>query len=254
MTVHEARQAIASYLLGQPVARIVLKEACVVLNSDPAQMNLITGDLGLEPDWTSACDAFRLRLAELSDRETMPEALAHLETCVACRRAYWDVRPLWVSMAARALRRLAEPLRLAIDQATRLVEQGIGPLSIGTPAPVAGLLGADTGAPPERREWLFADEQAGCTLRVSVAGLPGGKVGVTCAIEGEAATTPPVEDTRVEVRDAERDALHLAGRLVDFRAQPILLPPGSWILRVRWVRPQGECGWEVPLELSEAPG
>ena len=272
MTPAEAKKTIACYLAGQRVSRAVLENAWSVLHSAAEQLRPLGEELGLEGEWGSECDVFLSHLAEFSElskterEQRMPESVAHVEDCASCRRAYWNVRPLWISEAASALqqkagairRRLAEPIRLAIDQTARLLEQGIGPLSTAeiAGATAGALLGAAPegrfAEPMERKEWMLKDEQEGCVIHLIVCGLPSGQAGVNCALEAASPAAAQPEQARIELRDAEHDSLHLAGRLSDFQAEPILLPQGSWILRVQSSSREGARTWDLPLELVAA--
>lgn len=277
MTPDEARRTIASYLTGQRVRGEDLERAWAIARSDADHLRHLTREFGMEEHWISDCDVFRSSIAEFSEmsrrerEREAPELLQHAEVCEACRRAYWDFRPLWISEATHAvaakgrtiIRELAERIRLAVDAAGRLLELGPGPQSVREPLVAAtvgtaltgSVLEAGAGLPPEleRKEWVLPDEETKWTIRLAVSGLPSGDARVTLRLEGEAGIFKSAQ-VRIEVRAAEGDSLLLAGRLSDFETEPILLPRGSWILRLLATTAEGSRVWEIPLDITEGAG
>ena len=267
MTHEEARRTLAAYLAGRRVSRELLAEARALVQSDDAFLSHLKSELSLDAQWTVDCDLFSASVAELAamtraEREReLPELLAHAESCPACRRLFWEVRTLWVTEAAAAVgaraavvtRVLAEPIRLAVDAAGRLFELGLTPPSIAQAriAATAGVAPSEGGfvpAEPERKQWTLRDEEANVGIHVTLTGGPPGHVKL--ALDAEDDTTRP-ERFRVAVGMADGSSMVFSGWLADVRAEPLVLPRGSWRLGVRTTGRDPGLVWQIALELEE---
>lgn len=264
MSPAEAKNIIAAYLAGRPVSDEQLSEASEMLRSDSDYGRYLNEEIA-GGEWVSGCDLFLSRAAEFCELapaerlRRMPELSGHVEQCPACREVFWRIRPLWTSRAtgeikarASSLRRvLAEQIRIAASTAGRLIEQGLGPLAIEPRlvAATAAPLGLD--AMPAK-QWELPDDESGCVIRLLVAArAEDAAAAIVCSIDCGIQTGPP-PPVRLEVREQATDALFLGGRLADFETEPIVLPAGSWTLRLRMTDDSGERIWEVPLSIQFA--
>lgn len=261
----QARKIIASYLSGyQTVTREELFEACEAIKSDDVYLRYLREELGLSDDWIILCDVFVERVGEFSgmapeDRnDEMHDIVDHLGSCGSCRRLYWRVSPLWRETVPTRdksfIRELGEQIRLLIDKAGWMREQGPGPPSLRF-APVAIRLSDPEEEPTQlpgdekRKEWSLYDEAADCHLKIIVEGQPGGAK-LSCSIQTGPFQKVSAEQTRIEVREAVGGSLLLAGRLSDIAAEPINLPFGSWLIHLLSRGREGLFVWKVPLELE----
>ncbi len=266
MDTTEAKRIIASYLTGhQRVTREELNQACESIKSDEVYLLYLRQELGLGDDWVILCDAFAERAAEfceMSDeerRDEMPDLLEHLGTCGSCRGLYWEISPLWREQAAATARsftrELSERIRLLIDKAGRMREQGLGPPPIYLPQVVPTLSPSEEGLPElagaeKRKEWSLIDEAADCELKITIEGQAGRGAKVSCWIQPGPSQRISAERTSIEVCDAATGSLLLAGKLSDIEVEPIYLAPGSWLIHLLTEGREGSFDWRIPLELS----
>jgi len=261
MDLAEAKEIIAAYLMGRSVMRQDLEHACERARSDARYVQYLAEELWIHADWGSECEAFLSQVTEFAAmsqaarQQTMPTSLAHVEACLSCRQAYWNVRPLWVVAAVVATKerartigkRLSEPIRLAVSKDGGLAERGCGPFS-RTPALIpVPLLAPEE---PEQKEWVLQDEDGQYAIRLVVCGLPSGRVMVSCTLQGEPSTLPQAQQVRIEVCKAESSSLYAAATLKGDQLQPIQLPPGSWVLRLEAPSPTGSRTWEIPVDIE----
>ncbi|HEV7405525.1 MAG TPA: hypothetical protein VGO11_21450 [Chthoniobacteraceae bacterium] len=175
----------------------------------------------------------------------------------ASRARLWEARPVWTppaqasGVAGKIVKRLAEGLRLLVGRAGDLLEAGLGPPS-RVPAVAGGMMSVEelprAEAPP--KEWLLADEEAGCEIRIAVRGDASGRAMLSCALEGAAATTPPLDRVRIEIKSAQTGALMLAGRLSDFQRTPMTVGPGSWEITLETREVATPRTWILPLQIA----
>jgi hypothetical protein len=264
-----AKKIIASYLSGyRDVSREELRQACEAVRSDRQYLDYLKDELGLSEDWTSECDVFIENAAEFCEmtgeerKREMPDMLAHLDRCPSCLRAYWDIEPLWISRAATAARAITRELghriRLVIDSAGRLRQQGLGPPALEYRPIAAALSGPPsyeaapdlpTARATARKEWSLKDDEAVCNLRIVLDGAATGGAALTCSIEYEAPAPRP-DEARIEIREASTSRLYLAGKLSDFESEPILLPTGSWQIIIQSSSHAETRSWRIPLEIE----
>lgn len=270
MTLDEAKRTIAKYLVGEHVLPERLEEArCLVVERDPEYVQYLRGEYGLDGPGETGCDLFMDHVAEFSElseearRREMPELLLHLEDCLTCRKAYWEVRCCWVGTTIG--QRLAEGIRLLIDRAGSLIQRGLGPpatevkfVAATANAPLdAVLLGQSSapGAPPAlpgRREWELGDEEHDCSIRLVVMGMSGGQADVACSFEGAAVENGVLRPDRLEVRMSPSGALCHAAPFSGSSTTSFSLEPGAWTVRLKAKSPRGVASWDIPLEIEAA--
>jgi hypothetical protein len=282
MNVHEARRCLATYLVGGRVSPDDYLAACsTVRTEDPVYWHDLCRELGLHEDWASECAAFLENMAEFA--EMSPEqrrregagALGHLEICRECRKALWEVAPVWLSLypasGSSAVRRLGEPLVLRIQPSGRLADGGIGLPAEEEITPVAAAAGWEPevpdaarvealvsddipqAEPAETKRWAISDPEAQCVVSLAIRARGPDEAALWLDVE-------PAGECRLELADAQLAAIPSgrkypaqSGPLRDFRADAIILPRGSWIVRVSVPGPEGGRVWEVPLELEVGP-
>jgi hypothetical protein len=271
MTPWEAKRMMASYLTGRRVSREDLEQARALIGEEGPTRRFLAEELGTHEEWVSECDVFLSRLAEFSElaaeerERRMPRLAAHLEACPACRQAYWDVKPLWITRVAREAaggvqemcRGLAERIRLGVDQVGRLLEEGLCPPSLVLEPLAAGAPGRVAAA---HRVWELRDEDSGAAIHLEIAGGAGGGIAVNCALEsleplrpGMIRTRGAVAPPRLEVLRQPGGELLLSGSLTDFQTEPFVLPPGEWVIRVSGGAGTEGCLWEIPLSVEAKP-
>jgi hypothetical protein len=266
----EAKKIIAAYLTGQPVAEQTLAQACTAISADAEYSRYLATELGLFPHLPRECEMFRASLADFSELSAeararlLPESLAHVATCQACRAAYWQMIEVWQTVPPTDVRpdgtasnkRLAEGISLLLDSAGFITQQGVGPPP-SAQQPYATTLSAPPQtaqvacpAEPERKEWVLTAEDENWSIRLVVAGLPGG-VNVSCAVEAEPPSELDAAGVRVEVFAATGNSLYFSGRLAAYQLEPIFLPQGSWRIVLTYENHAGTHRREVPLEIIE---
>lgn len=271
MNREDARQIVASYLVGGVVSEADLQDACDSLNrGDPEYVGFLEEELALSAN-PDLCAAFMERAAEFSEltererRQEMPEFDIHLHSCEKCQALYRDVYTSVfsesVAWAGDQVRRLAEPIWLALAWTGKLSELGLGPLAVPTPNLESGglemggavLLGGEPAGPGESeegpKEWtILLDELEDITVRIRLAGLQNGNVEMTFALEG-AGSAAAAKEMRVELCKVveERNDLGISGRLSAYRVHPLGLTPGRWLIRLLL---RGAT-WEIPLLLEQ---
>jgi hypothetical protein len=269
MSPAEGKKIIAAYLTGQPVAQQTLAQACIAISADAEYTRYLATELGLAPYLPRECEMFRAGLAEFSELSAeararlLPESLAHVAACQACRAAYWQMIEMWQTVPATGVqpdgpasnKRLAEGISLLLDSAGFITQQGVGPPP-SAQQPYATTLSAPPQtapvarpAEPERKEWVLTAEDENWSIRLVVASLPGCGVNVSCAIEAEPPSELDVAGVRVEVFAVARNSLYFSGRLAAYQLEPIFLPQGSWRIVLTYENHVGTHRREVPLEI-----
>jgi hypothetical protein len=217
------------------------------------------------------CEPFRLFLAEFSqfskeDRaRRMPELQAHLEGCPDCRQDYWAVTPLWRQALEKTrqtgnsiYKTLSESLDLALTEAGRLLQTGIGPLADLDQVVYASLSSSAgevvpltlAGDATVHKEWALTDDEAQCSIRLTVSGRNAEQVALCCEFESEPQAKVDPASARIEVRRVGDEEPLVSGPLSFFRGEPIVLDAGSWLIKLQVSSGQGDFIWEVPLTLS----
>jgi hypothetical protein len=264
MNTAEARRTIAAYLTGARIARDAVEEACGTLNrSDPDYVRCVRREFGLSGGDASGCVRFRARLAEFRQldaeqaRAEMPELVAHRAVCAACWDAYWSLRPSWVAAAPPAVRQQVLEDALCVQIAARGVRalgRGVPPTPVASVAAAADECKAPGGAAgdsPVRQwqQWDLSDPSAKTTVRVAVHHAPGNRVSVRVELRGGTAAEGPPVKASIEIWDMRRNQSFGGGPLSSF-AKGLVLPPGSWLLRVQLDAVEGERGWSIPLDIQ----
>lgn len=292
MNLSDAKATYAAHLAGvRKVSAHELNEACALIERDPggvAFLGSVREEFGLDPSRElSLCEAFRHRAAEFSElkksecESEFPLLVKHLAECPDCRRVLWQLKPLWKSVqeVARDMFRLVAPIRVKLLRGRALEEIGwdslpsveSGPLRFPAGGLLAGihhgpfsqagkLLSADSGAavqPPQgesRKEWRLPDESGAWEVHLVVESAANGGASLTCSLEPRNGhDAPESKSTRIELRYAPpRNSIFLAGRLADFQSNPIVVPPGSWLVRVIPDPESHLRGMEIPLDLTGA--
>lgn len=157
---------------------------------------------------------------------------------------------------------LIEGIGLAIGQAGRLIEI-FGPPALSR-QPLYGALGDEDRPPysPEsatsdldagatrRKEWLLPNVQARCSIQLEALGLDSNQIELSCAIEREAGSDVDAANVFLEVLRARSRSCFISGQLSYFQASPIILSPGSWIIRIEATGKQQNYTWETHLTLE----
>jgi hypothetical protein len=269
MTLEQAKQTLAKYLVGDHVQPERLEEARrLVVDQDQEYVEYLKGEYRLAGGLQGGCDLFMDRVAEFSElsrdaqRAEMPELLLHLEDCSSCRKAYWDVRQPWEGPTLG--QRLVEGIRLLVGRAGSLIQRGLGPPPVEVrfvAATNSAALDAAPTAAPAQREWELADDENDCTIRLVVIGISPDEVDVNCIFEGAAVEAGTLKPGILEVRRAPSGSLcHSApftkAAATPFSPQPgswtvrLSLKPGSWAVRLKAKGPGGAVTWDLPLELD----
>ena len=113
----------------------------------------------------------------------------------------------------------------------------------------------DTAPGTRRKEWLLADHESGCSVRLIVEGAESegsgpGHATLRCFLECETDSAPQLDQVRIEIRRAQNNSLFLAGPLSNFQADPIVLTLEAWTIKLI---PGGDpliSFWEIPLQLE----
>lgn len=219
------------------------------------------------------CEPFQLLMAEFSqlseeDRaRQMPELQAHLQECSDCRQSYWAMTPLWRQVVEKTRQRgnlaykvLAESLGLALTQAGRLLQTGIGPLaghdqtvyvSLGPGTEEALPITPDAGA-TTHKEWVLTDEEARCSIRLTVNGWNAEQAALSCELESDPQADVELASARIEIMRVGDLSPLVSSPLSYFRGEPIVLTAGSWLIKLQVMSGQRTHLWEVPLMLSAA--
>jgi hypothetical protein len=254
MTPADARRIVADYLVGRRVSRQDLEQACAELNSDAVSRAPLVRELGPH-DPGSGCERFRANLAAFSElpeseqRTRMPAAAAHATACAACRAAYWEVRPHFMTTLAtatrQAVRRLANHIEIAVERVEGLVEGGLGPVAV----PSSAAPGLATLADPDdhrttERSWQLRDEETGTSVELAVRLADDGTLAIGCRVDGPATG---VRAARIELRNPANRTSY-SGELSDLAHDTLHLDPGTpgtWVIRV--LTP--EHVWELPVDV-----
>jgi hypothetical protein len=263
MSPAEAKKIIAAYLAGRRVSAAEVAQATGILRADQGYAEALARVTRAERGTISACDLFLSRVAEYSEltpadrQRRMPELWRHVRECATCRDALWNVQPWWLEAAAGQVkagaatlwRTLADQIRVRIDAAGRVFDAGMGP------PPLREHLVAATAAPPpegepSRQDWELPDPQTGCLIRLTIAAVSGQSAAVGCSLGWSGAEPGQV---RIEIRARDTHALLVGGRLSDFEGEPLTLPRGSWVVRLRTTAAGLECTWDVPVTIERQP-
>lgn len=199
-------------------------------------------------------------LAELRSIETeiLPEMKRALDSPAVLAAALDSVKKAGTAIGET----LIKGIGLAIDQAGRLIET-FGPPALDRQM-LYGTLG-DEDQPPRptesapsdvdagadrRKEWLLTDDQARCAIRLEAIGLDSNQIELSCALEREADSDVDAASVFLEVLRARSRSEFVSGQLSYFQASPIVLSPGSWIIRIEATGAQQSYSWEIPLTLE----
>jgi len=268
MNLIEAQQIIAEVVTGR--RRVASKEvdsAYDILKQNSGYKAALSELLEAASEDCS-CQDFQGRIAEFRElspaerEDELPEMAAHAEFCLPCRRALWEKeQKIWKTLATAArthCRVLTEPLRLVLQRGERIEERGTGFPSV-EPFLALGAqmtLGpSDDLAPPlrhRRKEWFLKDDDADCGVRLLVELTGTGQTTLRCSLEGETGKVPQLDQVRIEIRRARSNSLFLAGPLSNFQADPIVLTPEAWLIKLIPSNALDILPWEIPLELENS--
>jgi hypothetical protein len=262
MDLQEAKKIFALYLTGQNVPEALLEQARQVVRSDQEYTRYLSEEVGMSDNWIIDCEVFLSHLAEFSEmtaverRREMPELTLHVERCNTCRQAYWEVNPLWTLEAARSTsKELAQHIKLTLDNAGWLREQGPGPPSVEQERVGAELRAQKKGdlasgaSWVKEKEWRLSDEEANCTIHLFISGQPNGEAMLRCEIEYKH-TPATASGAKIEVREVGSGSLLLDRSLSDLQSKPIHLLPGSWKIKLQSPGDEVIREWIIPLELK----
>jgi len=268
MDAIEARKIIAAYLVGDPVPDADLELALQLTAADKPFAQHVRQEHGDHGDWVTDCDVFQSRLDEFAEAgpeeqaRRFPSLLKHYRGCRACYDAYWQVMPIWtedgsdseMSQGQGRERSLSGSIVLSISPGGAVIHDGIG-VPPQVRAELYRAAGPDSAESPprdvDRRQWVLDDADAGIVIRLQVSGTPSGEGTVEITVTAE--PDSPVKPARMQLRVSDRisGAVHLAASLSTFQREPLVLPPGSWTLRLESETAKGVYSWEVSLILEQ---
>jgi len=265
MNANDAKNLLASFLVGHRVSRNDLEQASNLLAGDEPYRRFLSETMGIRRSWVSECHVFLSRVAELAELSSdeqlqrFPVLAAHCGTCQSCREVYWNIKPMWYDVRRSTEpkdlvlhRRLTDCVDLAIDKIGRVLER-----AIGVPPVRFDLVAATAASPivgPQIREWELRDDDAGYLIRLTFSVVEPGATSLTGLLENsppDASKPPP--DARIEIRHQERNVLVVSGRLADFETEPItLVGAGGWTVRIERSDIRGNYIWEVPVQIVQS--
>lgn len=270
MTLEEAKEVIAKYVVGCPVDSETLSAAWEIAVSDRGYVDFLKDKFGFpeereivdEPD---SCDVFRTRVDELSEMSLgqmemeAPVMWEHIHSCVECRRLYWQMTNPWEIVGT--LRRLTEPITVEVDRYGPCRELGAGPVRehVERVALAAGIERISAYAYPEtggleRWEWHLPDEDAGCSIRITIMAHPDHKCRLLCGFEPWEVSRIVRKNVTLELKRVNEMPSWVGG-IEEITRTPAVLELGSFIVKVTVETEKEQLIWEIALRLvPSAPG
>ena len=234
MDIAGARKAVADYLLGAPVSRATLDEACRTLNEAGEGQRLMQNLVGIE--------------------EPVPGASRRASADTASSGWIWQ----------GATRVLAKIITLAVGRGGRLTERGECPSALPprkpalathgmrmdilpAPMPVGEPLNIQPAPITREKEWSLEDTTSGCAIQLSVTGTHSGEVRVTIGFKrlDEAAVDAKAVD--VAVQEEQQPLPTYSGPLNEYQRHPTTLTSGAWTFTLSL----GNDSWKVPLAIEK---
>ncbi len=266
MNAREARETIAAYLTGRRVSPDDLEQACMMIQKDAGFVEFLMNETGREPGQGSECRQSVLHLAEFSgltaseQKEEMPEISDHLVKCEPCRGLLkeisagqdqvWDVVS---ETAGRIVHKLSEAIRLAFDDAGRIVNAGLACVSESlTPRPVAAFMAGDQEDESSRDkgpalEWKIEDAESKETFILRATQEEPGLLRLMCEARPGPACRLETNRLVMAVYRAEKKTPEKRISFARGRAPVLRLHEGKWELRLEYGTPP-EYVWIIPLE------
>jgi len=265
MELTKGKQVVAKFLTGGLVRLEELQKAIEAVQSDPEYVLYLRSQMGAH-GWVSPCEIFLSSLDEFAEmspeqrERDMPRSTEHLRTCPACQRAYWEVMPLWIAEpdASRSTSP-QEPVKL-LATAVSVVRGPRGQIvyRLGPPPQEQQVRGAAARwvgvGPPDadigrRREWVLPDEESGILIALRLEALEDGDFSLAWTLNVEDGEAIDPKLMRIEVKDRVQGSIFGSGWLSDFQSR-IVLPAGSWTVRLSLTTAGAGRSWEIPLDLE----
>ena len=255
--LERARQVLAAYLVGRRVSREEFAAAYAYLNEhDPAGLKRLSRDLrtGLGSEYDDECAAVcenmdaivAMPFAEVE--QLMPTFAKHLKLCPDCSDFMHRLKDTWLEAATEAVvgmyRRAAESIRITLDEFDQLLDLGgLRPLK-----PEVVLASMAHEARPS--DWVLTDDKTGYVIKLAIKARPPHAAQLVCEVEHPPAPESEASSVELELVEAQTNLVKTSGPLSFFREQPIVLSPGSWLIRISLVLPKGQQGWEIPIDFE----
>ena len=272
MSLAEAARIVTAFAAGDEVEATILRQAISALRDrDPSWAEHLRRRICAEAD-TDVCDLFLANLAEFCEMTAeerisqMPDLVDHICSCDNCRRSYRTMHRRWIvveSAMYNVQKELAAAFRIVVDKASRkLSGDADTEILFGTPSLAYAVpMGASTirspvlaedinTEPALRKEWVFADEESGFSIRLVGVVKPEAEV---LAISGQLVSasgqTVLGKDVLLEVREADCDRLVISGKLGDFLDIPLELPVGNWVIGCQYNSSGTHLAWKLLVEV-----
>lgn len=278
MDMEKAKEMIAKYMVGYPIDKETLSEACRVANEDTGYVHFFQEELGLieheeddgEEDVIELCDFFCDCVDELSEMTSLelasdrPEMYAHLSSCSSCLKLYWEVSSPWRAATATATKGvtamvLGAPIIITIAPEGPIEQSGIGPprevsrkvafmdecITMETPWDV---MAAESGEP---WRWALKDDERGCTIFLELKGATKGYFGLACWVESSQSSPARNAEWRVETNRIDASGKSHPGPATDLSRwrHPFPLELGTWTLELTASAEASTWRWRIPLDL-----
>jgi hypothetical protein len=254
MEIEEARSILAKYLTGERCSPEELQEACKTANSDRGYLQFLNAEFGLADNEVDLHEVFRANADEFCElpkeerQRKFPELIEHLWRCASCLAVYWQIAPIWKqglpTKVSANVKHLVEGLNLVWNRSAGLVQKGIPIPPVELPTVAAIAAGDQEKTQPTR--WEFVDEDTGVSIEVTAKLDPKEGLAVFIEASGEMSGEPYLE--MVPVNSEE---VLVAGPLPIFTANPIYLPSGEYLLKVRGTTASDSLEWVIPLAFSK---
>lgn len=275
---HASRQ-LADYLVGKPVPKPALDQACRDLNTTPDDVEAFRRALSSEPmHLSAACFQFQANAAEFCDmpgrvrNREMPDLVAHVFRCDHCRRLFQIVKHdrMWektvaaasaaVSLAQTSIKNLTARVRFTLDSVSgMLVWDQESEWMFGEPrAAVASTMGrpagdavADAPTPALRVGWSVTDDETGYTFRFRGQGKPRTDRTII-ELEILDPGQHPIDHNLIgiEVTREETGDIHMSCPLDLLDEAPLELGPGQWAIEIRCGDPPNKHRWMFHFEFQ----
>jgi len=265
MNTKEAKEIIAKFTIGYPVAKETLEKAYDVAKMDNKYFGLLKKELGLSDDVTR-CEIFRERVDELSEmihekmKDEATELWNHLLSCLDCRKLYWGIGK-WEE-EKKDIKKLKAPIVLQMNKFGQIQDVGIGPPEkefkfVAGAAAVAmyDIHTMDINA-DKPWEWELEDEEFGCTINLKIEKSDAENYQFICWLSCTEDSPIKNSELLVEARKIEESGakyIVFRGPVGQLQKVPGRLGLGFYIIQIiaEWLsKKSSNHVWEISLELK----